>query len=153
MSDKTKHYTNGELTVVWNADLCHHAAECVNGLPDVFKPKERPWIQAEECATDALKATIDKCPSGALSYFMNEEGAEKQEPTPTPTLTDSAPVPNICRAQVIENGPLIVHANVTIEKSDGTTEVKENRASFCRCGASANKPYCDGGHKKIGFKG
>lgn len=149
MSEETKHYTNGELTVVWNKDLCQHAAECVNGLPEVFKPKEKPWIQAEDCSTEALKATIDKCPSGALSYFMNAAGAEKQTEETVPMEIDES----ICRAQVIANGPLIVHTDVKVEKADGTFEIKENRASFCRCGASANKPYCDGAHKKIEFQG
>ena len=150
MSDKTKHYTNGELTVVWNADLCHHAAECVNGLPDVFKPKESPWIQAENCATAALKSTIDKCPSGALSYFMNDHAAEKQNEI---TMEKQNETEDLCRAQVIANGPLIVHTDIKVEKADGTTEIKEKRASFCRCGASANKPFCDGAHKQIGFEG
>lgn len=56
------------------------------------------------------------------------------------------------RAQVIPNGPIIIHTSMDVEKSDGTVEVRENKASFCRCGASANKPFCDGSHKKIGWQ-
>ena len=53
---------------------------------------------------------------------------------------------------VFANGPMKISGKCTVTKADGTTEEKEN-GTFCRCGASANKPYCDGAHKKIGFEG
>lgn len=55
--------------------------------------------------------------------------------------------------EVMKNGPVLVYGNLKITHSDGTTEVKNKTAAFCRCGASANKPYCDGTHRKIGFEG
>ena len=70
-----KEYTNGEVTIIWKPELCAHAGECVKALPNVYKPKEKPWIQAEGADTDALIAQINKCPSGALTYRMNEEKA------------------------------------------------------------------------------
>lgn len=51
--------------------------------------------------------------------------------------------------QIIENGPMIVKGTMEITHADGTKETKENRASFCRCGASSNQPYCDGTHRKL----
>jgi CDGSH-type Zn-finger protein len=51
------------------------------------------------------------------------------------------------------NGPLKVEGTVTIVKTDGTTEVKEQQSFLCRCGHSANKPYCDGSHRKNNFVG
>ncbi|MFT4567002.1 MAG: putative Fe-S cluster protein YjdI [Saprospiraceae bacterium] len=63
MSEKIKHYSNGDITPVWNPELCHHAGECVKGLPHIFKPKERPWINTEGCATDPLKSTMQQIPS------------------------------------------------------------------------------------------
>lgn len=65
---------------------------------------------------------------------------------------DTPTTPKTC-AKVIENGPLIVTGQIEITHIDGSTEVKETRASFCRCGLSANKPYCDGGHKGSEFRG
>jgi CDGSH-type Zn-finger protein len=53
---------------------------------------------------------------------------------------------------VLANGPLLVEGTITITKADGTTDLK-NKSSLCRCGHSANKPYCDGAHKKSDFKG
>jgi len=55
--------------------------------------------------------------------------------------------------EVMENGPLLVFGTLHITNSDGTKEVKNKTTAFCRCGASANKPYCDGAHRKIEFKG
>lgn len=63
-----KQYTNGELTVNWDSSKCIHAAECVKNARNVFKPKDKPWVQMENGTTEEIKAAIDKCPSGALSY-------------------------------------------------------------------------------------
>lgn len=41
-------YTNGELTIIWQPELCQHAGICVKTLPGVYKPKERPWIQKRD---------------------------------------------------------------------------------------------------------
>ena len=68
--DIVKEYSNGELTVVWKPAKCIHAAECVKALPEVYNPKEKPWIKAENASTQALKDQIAKCPSGALSYRL-----------------------------------------------------------------------------------
>jgi CDGSH-type Zn-finger protein len=56
-------------------------------------------------------------------------------------------------AEVSENGPLLVYGNLKVKKNDGTIEQKNKVTAFCRCGASGNKPYCDGSHRKIDFKG
>lgn len=69
---KKKEYSNGEITVVWQADKCIHAGICVGTLPEVYKPKERPWINPENASTEALKAQINRCPSGALTYYENK---------------------------------------------------------------------------------
>ena len=49
-------YTNGELTIIWQPELCQHAGICVKTLPCVYKPKERPWIQIENATTAELIA-------------------------------------------------------------------------------------------------
>ncbi len=67
-----KEYSNKDLTIVWEASKCIHAGECVKALPLVYKPYEKPWIQIENASTDDLKQQIDRCPSGALSYKMND---------------------------------------------------------------------------------
>lgn len=66
-------YNNGEITIVWNHKLCIHAGVCVKMLPEVYRPKERPWVLPENATTEELIRQIDQCPSGALSYQLNKE--------------------------------------------------------------------------------
>ena len=44
-------------------------------------------------------------------------------------------------------GPIVIASKCIVTKADGTIDIKE-KASFCGCGHSENKPYCDGSHKK-----
>ena len=62
-----KEYSNGEVTALWDASKCIHSANCVKNLPEVFKPKEKPWVQMENSTSENIISTVNKCPSGALS--------------------------------------------------------------------------------------
>lgn len=141
MEEQIKKYTNGEVTVVWQPKVCIHSAICFRGLPGVFDPRKRPWVNIEGAYTAEIKAQIDKCPSGALSYYMNDE-TDKQAETTVETIAEVSP-----------NGPLLVYGNITVKDKDGNETKKNKVTAFCRCGASSNKPYCDGTHRKIGFQG
>ena len=70
---KTHEYTNGEITVVWQPDLCIHSANCVKNLPTVFKPKEKPWVNPGNASTKAITNQVIKCPSGALTTYSNDK--------------------------------------------------------------------------------
>lgn len=137
---KTKEYSNGEVTVVWEAQKCIHSAMCVKGLPNVFQPNERPWIKIDAAGTEDLVETIKKCPSGALSFYMNDKKDKTSQTLET-------------QVEVLDNGPLLVYGTLNITHRDGTKETKNRTTAFCRCGASQNKPYCDGAHVKHEFKG
>lgn len=67
-----KEYSNEDLTIVWKPSKCIHSGVCVRSLPLVYKPKSKPWISMENATNDALKAQIHNCPSGALTYYMND---------------------------------------------------------------------------------
>ena len=135
-----KRYTNVDITVVWKPETCIHSTLCWKGLIKVFNPKERPWVNMQGATTDKIVEQVSKCPSGALSYFYNSEGEE--------TKVESETI-----AEVMENGPLLVYGNLKIKAANGNETTKNKVTAFCRCGASENKPYCDGSHKKIDFKG
>ena len=70
MAQSTFKYSNGEVTIVWQPDLCKHSRNCVRGLPEVFKSKEKPWITPEGSSTEKIIQQVKKCPSGALSYII-----------------------------------------------------------------------------------
>ncbi|MGD1319873.1 Uncharacterized Fe-S cluster protein YjdI [Chryseobacterium formosense] len=66
-------YSNGDLNVIWQPQKCIHAGVCVKMLPNVYNPKSRPWIKAENASSDELKNQIRQCPSGALTFELNTE--------------------------------------------------------------------------------
>lgn len=141
MSEKIKTYTNGELSIIWKPESCIHSEKCWRQLSSVFDPKARPWINAEGAATEEIVNQVKKCPSGALSYIMNNSDQ-----------TNETPQEGV-KVSVLKNGPLILHSSCTIVDADGNETQKENKVSLCRCGASNNKPYCDGTHRQVGFEG
>ncbi|MEB3233521.1 MAG: CDGSH iron-sulfur domain-containing protein [Leptolyngbyaceae bacterium] len=53
---------------------------------------------------------------------------------------------------VLDNGPAIVKGEFTVTDGAGNAYPKQNQIALCRCGASANKPFCDGAHAKAGFE-
>jgi uncharacterized Fe-S cluster protein YjdI len=130
-----KVYKHKDLAVIWKSDLCIHSGKCVKGLPNVFKPNDKPWIDLSEVEKTDLMKTIDTCPSGALSYKAEEE--KKNNPQ--------------VEVIVIKGGPLLVKGEVNITDSEGKIKIMP-KCSLCRCGASSNKPFCDGTHKSITFE-
>ena len=135
-----KEYSNGEITILWKPKTCIHAAECVKRLPTVYKPNEKPWMQIENATTAALKEQILACPSGALTYISKNQIKTKDMESKT-------------KVNAMQNGPLLVEGMIEVTNPEGSIENKENTTAFCRCGASLNKPYCDGEHRKVDFKG
>jgi uncharacterized Fe-S cluster protein YjdI len=66
--NEIKKYNNGEIYVVWEASKCIHSRNCVKHLPEVYNPKEKPWIKVKNATTEELKNQISTCPNGALSW-------------------------------------------------------------------------------------
>lgn len=58
------------------------------------------------------------------------------------------------KIQVLKNGPYLITGNAEIVEGDGKPVPSAKQpAALCRCGQSANKPFCDGSHRKINFQG
>lgn len=62
-----KEYKKGDIAVVWKSDKCINSTNCFTGLPSVFKPQSRPWVQTENASKEEIIAQVEKCPSGALT--------------------------------------------------------------------------------------
>jgi predicted GNAT family acetyltransferase/uncharacterized Fe-S cluster protein YjdI len=62
-----KEYSTGEITILWQPEKCIHAGICVKTLPNVYNPKEKPWIKPKNASPEELINQVAKCPSGALS--------------------------------------------------------------------------------------
>jgi CDGSH-type Zn-finger protein/uncharacterized Fe-S cluster protein YjdI len=122
-----------DVTVRFDEKRCIHARFCVTQAPATFLANmEGAWIRPDATETELLCGAIRQCPSGALSY-RRKDGHD-----------EAAPAVNLLSLR--ENGPYAVRATLWI---DG--EQAGFRATLCRCGASANKPFCDGSHLRIGF--
>lgn len=114
---------------------CIHSRQCVLGRPDVFVPNvQGDWIHPDAATPEELAALAQSCPSGAITFERLDGGAN-----------EAAPLVNVARVR--ENGPIAIHAELEIEG-----EAPRHRATLCRCGASKQKPFCDGSHVAAGFK-
>lgn len=142
----THKYTNGEITIVWKPGTCIHSTLCWKGLHEVFNPAAKPWINMSGAATERIIEQVRKCPSGALSYFLQnaESGAAET------IREEEAFITNI---EVRPNGPLVIHSDCKVIFADGHEVIRKGKTSLCRCGGSANKPFCDQSHLRNGFTG
>jgi uncharacterized Fe-S cluster protein YjdI len=136
--EKTKEYSNGEVTVIWKPELCIHSAKCVHNLPNVFKPKEKPWVQVDNAKTEEIINAVKACPSGALSHYMNSVGKAQ---------VDIENIKDEIKIEVMDKGPLMVFGSINVTHTDGRQEKKSKATAFCRCGQTNNSPFCDGSHK------
>ncbi|MFV0388127.1 MAG: (4Fe-4S)-binding protein [Pyrinomonadaceae bacterium] len=143
MSEGTKmEYTNGEITVVWKPSVCIHAGECVRGLPEVFKPNARPWVQIEKATSEEIVETVKQCPSGALTIANEKDNEAKPAEK------------ELYKIKASKNGPLIACGDFELEDAEGKVRIiRGTSIALCRCGASTTKPFCDGSHAKIKFFG
>jgi uncharacterized Fe-S cluster protein YjdI/CDGSH-type Zn-finger protein len=131
-------YRNDAIEVHWEPKFCIHVRKCVHGLGRVFDPSARPWIDVDAADPDAIAETILSCPTGAL-HFRRVDGGE-QEVAAEETTVEPRP-----------NGPLFLRGRLKIVDADGRPIREDTRLALCRCGASENKPFCDGSHRRIGF--
>lgn len=128
-------FVGREITVVDNVGLCAHAGHCVDGAPETFFTKEAGKRVSHPDSSDTARviAAIRRCPSGALLY---KQGGK---------LIDSYSAET--EVLVEKNGPLRVQR----AKLNGASPATDDHYTLCRCGASLNKPFCDGMHAKINF--
>ena len=150
IKDKRKNYVgNNKITIHDNRRICSHAKECISNLPSVFKENSRPWIDPNSAAVEEIIQTIRKCPSGALSYSINGiEYRDQDDRKPMVTVSKDGPY-------VITGGiELMIGQNNNDDnnKIQFGEEASKEHYTLCRCGASANKPFCDGTHNIINFK-
>lgn len=131
-------YEAESVTVTFDSGLCIHSEECIRGLPAVFDPGRRRWIRPELAPVEEVRRAVARCPSGALR--IREPGGAPPAPDGETTI----------RVQV--DGPLLLRGRLRIETETGELIAAAEAASLCRCGATANPPFCDGSHERIAFE-
>jgi CDGSH-type Zn-finger protein/uncharacterized Fe-S cluster protein YjdI len=134
MGEQIQEYRGQKIVVRFDGGKCIHSRNCVLGSPAVFQANvPGAWIKPDNVSVEEVVRTALTCPSGAISYERTDGSAQ-----------EAPPLVNVVRVR--ENGPLAVHADMRI--GNAATHL---RATLCRCGASKDKPYCDGSHNGGGF--
>jgi CDGSH-type Zn-finger protein/uncharacterized Fe-S cluster protein YjdI len=123
-----------ELELSFDTRRCIHARFCVTGAPQVFLANvQGPWIFPDAMPAARVIEIAHACPSGAIRYRRHDGGPD-ETPPPVNLVSVREAGPYALRGELLLNGTPI-----------GT------RATLCRCGASRNKPFCDGSHHDAGF--
>jgi CDGSH-type Zn-finger protein/ferredoxin len=136
--DKRKDYVGQKITIHYNRALCSASENCVQGLPTVFKSEGDPWIFPDADDVDNIIEAVKRCPSGALSYSI--DGVEYRDQDREPMVT------------VAKNGPYEITGSIELVDPPPLCEgASTEHYALCRCGASKNKPFCDGSHWEVNF--
>jgi uncharacterized Fe-S cluster protein YjdI len=137
VSKRLQVYEAEAITVTFDPNLCIHSEECVRGLPEVFIPSQARWIRPDRASADRVAAAVARCPSGALRVRR-------------PDTAETAAPPVVTTVRVARNGPLYLQGRVRIVSDSGEILAEADAATLCRCGATANPPFCDGSHERLG---
>jgi CDGSH-type Zn-finger protein len=138
VKDKLREYRGKEITILDNRGVCAHDKSCVRSLPSVFNLDRRPWIDPDGAGVREIIETIEKCPSGALSYRIGSVRYQNLDRNPL--------------IRVDKNGPLKVEGYIELKDDMGSKPESREHYTLCRCGQAKNKPFCDGTHITVGFK-
>ena len=136
-ADRRDNYTGKHITIHDNRGICAHAGRCTDGLAAVFHLRAELWIHPDAASADEIIKTIQKCPSGALSYSV--DGVEHRDRPGEPAIF------------VAPNGPYVVSGGPELLDTIRGEEASHEHFTLCRCGSSKNKPFCDGTHWHIKF--
>jgi len=141
MSDDKKVYRfQGEMMeVTWDGRLCIRVQECTRAKGALFATGRQPWGQPDRGQPDDVAEVVRRCPTGALTYRRKDDGPEEM-----------AAVAN--RVTIANNGPLYVEGELRIDGASDDMPGLRYRVALCRCGDSANKPFCDNTHEKSAFR-
>lgn len=135
--DKRQDYVGKGITIHDNRSICSHAGFCTDRLASVFRMKTEPWIDPDGARIEEIIEAVRRCPSGALSYSI--DGVEHRDQDREPMIT------------VSKDGPYLVTGGVELEDESRAEGASEEHCTLCRCGASKNKPFCDGTHWYVKF--
>jgi CDGSH-type Zn-finger protein/uncharacterized Fe-S cluster protein YjdI len=131
-------FSGAEVDVTWDSRLCIHVGECGRAEGDLFVGGRKPWCQPDLVSADEVAQVVERCPTGALAHTRKDGGP-----------AEAAPARNT--VTVANNGPLYVTGDLRVAGAADDMPGTRTRVALCRCGQSANKPFCDGRHEKVGF--
>jgi len=145
--EKVREYQNKDIAIFWYPHICSHAGKCWKGLPQVFDPEKRPWINVDGSSAEDIIRIIDTCPSQALKYGIPTGSSVDPAQPKGPGWIDYRIDPEkAIQIRVIKDGPLLITGPTRLLDSQGIILKESDRLVLCRCGKSKNPPFCDGSH-------
>jgi CDGSH-type Zn-finger protein len=112
-------------------------------------PNGKVWTQVALTDDPDVRAMflsqVHNCPAGRLVAFDNATAKTIEEKSPATVGLIEDPVEDC-------SGPIWLRGGVALTSADGHQYEGRNNMTVCRCGASKNKPFCDGTHSSINFK-
>uniref|UniRef100_E6PXE4 Iron-binding zinc finger CDGSH type domain-containing protein n=1 Tax=mine drainage metagenome TaxID=410659 RepID=E6PXE4_9ZZZZ len=130
-----------------------------------FTAPNGPFITTGELEIETLdgqklsqpKASFCRCGASAKKPFCDGTHrtsgfVDAGEAVPPAEIAAPAPAAPLA-VTMVPNGPLIANGPLTVQNAQKQTLANNTTTAICRCGASANKPYCDGSHNAAGFQG
>ena len=135
--DRLDSYRGKKITLHDNRSICAHAGYCTDRLPSVFRHREDPFINADGASVEEIIDIVKQCPSGALTYTLEDDSE-------TRIIGESA-------IFIAPNGPYVVKGKTVLLDTEKGQGASETNFCLCRCGASKNKPFCDGSHWDVNF--
>lgn len=138
MKDQRRDYVGKSITIHDNRGMCAHAGVCTDRLSSVWRMGVKPWIDPDGAGVQAIIETIEACPSGALSYTIDDEEHRDWD--------------NPAAIKLAKNGPYVVTGGIRLENTEFGEGNSHEHFTLCRCGGSKNKPFCDGSHFDVGFE-
>ena len=136
--NRRANYVGKRITIHDNRAICAHAGFCTDSLEAVFRSHQEPWIDPDGASVEKIIETIKRCPSGALSYSIENVERRDQDRVPMVTVTN--------------DGPYAVTGGIELVGVPFGEGASTEHYTLCRCGASKNKPFCDGSHWDVGFR-
>ena len=145
--DQRDTYVGQQVTILDNRGTCQHSGYCTDRLATVFRLDTDPFVAPSGGRMDEIIRAVRDCPSGALSYAVDDREAREQ------VDYDDKREPAI---EVSKDGPYRITGAIALTDADGNEEQRNEGASrehyaLCRCGQSQNKPFCSGMHWYVDF--
>lgn len=131
-------YEGAAVDAQWDKRLCIHVGECTRAKGAIFTSGRNPWGQPDNAEADIVAEVVSRCPTGSLTFERKDGGAAELPDRENTVL-------------VSDRGPLYVRGDLRIAGVPDDMPGVAFRAALCRCGKSANKPFCDNSHEGVSF--
>lgn len=131
----------------------HNTIVLVSGGPLHARGRLQLWSANGTLIVEDMRLALCRCGQSHNKPFCDNSHRNADFDDPGAVADDGAPAETgeVLSLTASANGPLLVQGAFTLRCADGRGQQQVTNAELCRCGASGNKPFCDGTHRRIDF--